>query len=193
MAVSYTHLDVYKRQGQTGWHRCSGGAGLHLSRGGEGAQTAGVECVGYASHWLLRTEARGTEEVYARIIRRTAWGGGKMSSILKVGYPCMEELRKVPGFPSEERMRKGPVAVIECVQEIPCNPCQAACPKKAITIGENITHLPVLDQEVCIGCGICISRCPGLAIFVAVSYTHLDVYKRQKTFRLMICSPGLMK
>lgn len=89
-----------------------------------------------------------------------------MSSILKVGYPCMEELRKVPGFPSEERMRKGPVAVIECVQEIPCNPCQAACPKKAITIGENITHLPVLDQEVCIGCGICISRCPGLAIFV---------------------------
>lgn len=86
--------------------------------------------------------------------------------ILKNGAPSKEELASCPGCPSEERTKKGPVAVIECVQEIPCNPCEASCPRKAIEIGENITRLPSLDEEKCIGCGICISNCPGLAIFV---------------------------
>ena len=44
--------------------------------------------------------------------------------------------------PPEERMAKGRVAVIECVQEIPCNPCENACRLGAITIGEQITNLP---------------------------------------------------
>ena len=37
-------------------------------------------------------------------------------------------------MPSEERMRQGRVAVIECVQEIPCNPCSFSCKFNAITI-----------------------------------------------------------
>lgn len=89
-----------------------------------------------------------------------------MCGILKCGVASMEELKAVPGRPSDERMSKGPVAVIECVQGIPCNPCEAACPKGAITVGEQITNLPVLDGEKCIGCGLCIAQCPGLAIFV---------------------------
>ena len=41
-----------------------------------------------------------------------------------------------PGIPSEERMKLGPVACIECLQQIPCNPCEEACPRGAITVGK---------------------------------------------------------
>ena len=69
-------------------------------------------------------------------------------------------------IPPLERVKRGPVAVIECVQQIPCNPCEKACPFGAIIVGEDITALPVLDWEKCRGCGICLSKCPGLAIFL---------------------------
>ena len=49
------------------------------------------------------------------------------------GVPSKEELASCPGVPSEERMRQGRVAVIECVQEIPCNPCSFLCKFNAIT------------------------------------------------------------
>ncbi|MEW6189401.1 MAG: 4Fe-4S binding protein [Actinomycetota bacterium] len=78
----------------------------------------------------------------------------------------LKELRNTPGFPSQERMSLGRVAVIECPEEIPCNPCEFACPKGAIKIGQPITNLPQLIEERCDGCGICIPSCPGLAIFI---------------------------
>ncbi|MFZ5754734.1 MAG: 4Fe-4S binding protein [Bacillota bacterium] len=81
------------------------------------------------------------------------------------GIPSEEELLSIPGRPGEERLEKGPVAFIECVQEIPCNPCEKACPFGAITVGQPITNLPALDADKCTGCGICIPSCPGLAIF----------------------------
>ncbi len=70
-----------------------------------------------------------------------------------------------PGYPSEERLRKGKVAIIECVEEIPCNVCEIACRKGAIRVGKPITNLPELIEEKCTGCGQCIPGCPGLAIF----------------------------
>lgn len=69
-------------------------------------------------------------------------------------------------LPSEERRKAGPYVVFECYQEIPCNPCEAACPRTAVAIGEDINTIPCIDYGLCNGCGICISRCPGLAIFV---------------------------
>ena len=74
-------------------------------------------------------------------------------------------MERIPGMPSEARLEGSAVACIECRQEIPCNPCESACPHGAITVGMPITHLPVLNEEKCIGCGLCIARCPGLAIF----------------------------
>jgi Fe-S-cluster-containing hydrogenase component 2 len=68
--------------------------------------------------------------------------------------------------PSDERLRKGPVVMVECVERIPCNPCVAACSKGAISIEGDLNEPPSVDHDVCDGCGLCISACPGLAIFV---------------------------
>jgi Fe-S-cluster-containing hydrogenase component 2 len=68
-------------------------------------------------------------------------------------------------LPSEERLKKGPVVIIECVEEISCNPCVDACPFHAISM-KTITDLPEVAYDKCIGCGNCVSLCPGLAIFV---------------------------
>ena len=89
-----------------------------------------------------------------------------MNGIRYTGVPSAEELAACPGVPSRERMEKGRVACIECVQEIPCNPCEAICRFGAITVGEQITNLPVLHGEACTGCGLCVANCPGLAITI---------------------------
>ncbi|OPX41643.1 MAG: hypothetical protein B1H13_00900 [Desulfobacteraceae bacterium 4484_190.3] len=82
------------------------------------------------------------------------------------GYLSEEELKGSPGIPSEARRRQGSVAVIECTQDIPCNPCESSCKVGAITVGEDITNLPHLDEEKCVACQTCLFVCPGQAIFM---------------------------
>jgi Fe-S-cluster-containing hydrogenase component 2 len=77
--------------------------------------------------------------------------------------------RRIRRISSESSFCNGPKAVIECFEEIPCDPCVDACPKGAIRIEGSITALPVLDFEKCTGCGLCIPACPGLAVFVVDS------------------------
>ena len=69
-------------------------------------------------------------------------------------------------IPPRERLREGPCAMIECVEEIPCNPCEEACPVGAISVGDPITNPPTVDFARCTGCGACVGVCPGLAIFL---------------------------
>lgn len=67
-------------------------------------------------------------------------------------------------LPSKKQLEKG-VAIAECIQEIPCNPCVDSCPVNAISM-KDINAPPVVDYDRCIACTKCVGICPGLAIFV---------------------------
>lgn len=84
--------------------------------------------------------------------------------LINTGIVTGEVLEKA--LPPAERRAKGPYAVIECFQEIPCNPCSVSCPFDAIIDMEDINILPELIADACTGCGICAGVCPGLAIFI---------------------------
>jgi thioredoxin reductase/Fe-S-cluster-containing hydrogenase component 2 len=91
-------------------------------------------------------------------------------NLLKKGYVSDDEIERFPGV----TRKAGIHPVIECTQNIPCNPCQDSCPKKCIKIGENITALPALNPDYqCIGCGMCVASCSGQAIFL-VDETYED-------------------
>ncbi|MET1160334.1 MAG: 4Fe-4S binding protein [Thermoprotei archaeon] len=83
----------------------------------------------------------------------------------ETGILSKEELAEKGLLPPMERLEKGPVAIIECPEEIPCNICVPACPFKAISM-ETVYAIPKIDFDKCIGCGVCVPQCPGLAIFV---------------------------
>lgn len=82
----------------------------------------------------------------------------------KTGIPTIDDVASIT--PPVERQNRGPVAVIECFQEIPCNPCYTKCPSGAIREMSDINERPFVDYEICNGCGICATACPGLAIFI---------------------------
>ncbi|QRN85320.1 4Fe-4S dicluster domain-containing protein [Clostridia bacterium] len=87
------------------------------------------------------------------------------NSLIEKGYIEVEDILEDINYPSKERFTKGPVAIIECMQEIPCNPCKDACPHGAIVL-DGLVKRPQLIEEKCIGCGLCIAACPGQSIFV---------------------------
>jgi Fe-S-cluster-containing hydrogenase component 2 len=80
------------------------------------------------------------------------------------GVPTIEMVMGV--FPTVKRINQGPVAIIECYKEIPCNPCATSCKIQAIKPFKDINDLPDIDHETCTGCSLCVSACPGLAIMV---------------------------
>lgn len=112
------------------------------------------------------------------------------TGIIDVAY-----LREHGFLPPEERQKKGPVAVIECIQEIPCNPCVSACRFGAISMAGGINDLPRVDFARCTGCMNCLKVCPGLAIFiqdkskvrpsVTVPYEYLPVPAKGDTVTLL--------
>lgn len=84
--------------------------------------------------------------------------------LIKDGVATFDQV--ISKFPELDILSK-PKAIIECYENIACNPCSTSCPFNAITIGEDINNIPKVDFEKCTGCGICAYSCPGLAIIVA--------------------------
>ncbi|MEM4769651.1 MAG: 4Fe-4S dicluster domain-containing protein [Desulfurococcaceae archaeon] len=83
----------------------------------------------------------------------------------ETGVIELSELEQLGLLPPRERLEKGPVAVLECPEEIPCNICVPYCPTKAIGM-DSIIALPRVNWSKCTGCGVCVAVCPGLAAFV---------------------------
>ncbi|HFC49639.1 MAG TPA: ferredoxin [Thermofilum sp.] len=83
----------------------------------------------------------------------------------KTGVITLKELKSNGLLPPRERMLRGPVAVAECPEEIPCNVCASKCPSNAVKV-EGLRGKPKIDWERCTGCGVCVGFCPGLAFFV---------------------------
>lgn len=98
-----------------------------------------------------------------KAIEKTEEGIDISLNLLKHGFVSDEEIERFPGVTH----RVGVHPVMECTQNIPCNPCQDACKKGCISIGENITSLPiVVEGSECINCGMCVASCSGQAIFL---------------------------
>ena len=92
----------------------------------------------------------------------------------QTGIPTLEQV--LSRFPNYKVLAR-PKAILECYEDIPCNPCATNCPFDAITIGENINTQPVLNADKCTGCGICVQVCPGLAIVVVNVRNDEAVFK----------------
>ncbi|MBN2300385.1 MAG: 4Fe-4S binding protein [Acholeplasmataceae bacterium] len=92
----------------------------------------------------------------------------------KSGVPTKEQV--LSRFFDEKTLIR-PKAILECYEDIPCNPCETSCPFDAIVIGENMNTQPKLIVDKCTGCGICVTSCPGLAIIVAQLIGNLAVFK----------------
>lgn len=96
-------------------------------------------------------------------LKKTEEGIDISVNLLKKGYIAEDEIERFPGV----TRKAGIHPVMECSQNIPCNPCQDACPKHCIKIGAHITSLPAVDESAaCIGCGMCVASCSGQAIFL---------------------------
>ncbi|MBC3796593.1 FAD-dependent oxidoreductase [Acetobacterium tundrae] len=94
---------------------------------------------------------------------KTDEGIAVSQSLLKKGYLDEADIARFNHFGK----KTGVHPVIECTQNIPCNPCQDACPKQCIKIGKTITAIPRIDEDnTCTGCGLCIASCSGQAIFL---------------------------
>lgn len=94
-------------------------------------------------------------------VEKTDEGIDISQNLLKRGYITDLEATKYPGV----KITHGIHPVIECTQNIPCNPCRDACPKGCISIRESIVALPEFDENTdCVGCGQCIAACSGQCI-----------------------------
>jgi len=126
-------------------------AGLHVYAAGDTAEIAEASAAIFSGRIVGRQIAN---DLGLPVNIPEGWPG--MAALLRsrpgATQPLVIEDRKQNVFP-----------VIRCVQEIPCNPCEASCPENLISLGGTIMGLPKFDGR-CLGCGECVSICPGLAI-----------------------------
>lgn len=85
---------------------------------------------------------------------------------LSNGIIRLDDLASMDFVPSTKRLKdKRPAAMIECIQEIPCNSCAVACKLGSIQMAE-VNDIPRVNYDKCTGCMACAMVCPGLAVFL---------------------------
>lgn len=96
-------------------------------------------------------------------IEKTEEGIAVSETLLTKGYIADDEITRFPGYRDIAQVHP----VLECTQNIPCNPCQTACKRGCISIGDHITSLPIcVEENSCVDCGMCVASCSGQAIFL---------------------------
>lgn len=104
-----------------------------------------------------------------KLVELTEEGIPVSMNLLEKGFVADDEIERYPGVTHPVGIHP----VMECTQNIPCNPCQDACAKGCISIGDNITSLPVVVESAkCVGCGMCVASCSGQAIFLVDEETE---------------------
>lgn len=84
---------------------------------------------------------------------------------LQRGFNTCEELKELKALPPRDKVTNKRVAIIECIEEIPCNPCAYVCKADAIQ-KEGLCKPGTVDWDKCTGCTQCVAVCPGLSIFL---------------------------
>ena len=108
--------------------------------------------------------------------------GVDVGEISREWYNMAEVLKSKPGRTEREEIPDagtGVRPVLHCVQEIPCDPCTAVCPRDLIAIDAlDIRKLPSFTQgspgRSCTGCEKCVAVCPGLAITLVDGRKDVD-------------------
>ena len=70
-------------------------------------------------------------------------------------------------------------ALLECCQEIPCNPCATVCKTGAI-VKSTLNSRPEFKAEKCVGCKLCTKVCPRDAILPIATAEEKEKYKAVK-------------
>lgn len=87
-------------------------------------------------------------------IQKTEEGIDISSNLLAHGFVADDEIERFPGVTKQRRIHP----VIECTQNIPCNPCQDACRKGCIKIGAISPLCRLSMKNIHVSAAACVSH-----------------------------------